>query len=286
MHRISPAQVRSLSWKTWSWKNTLCRACQSTGVLLGLVVMGGQVALAQSPSGSGGNSRSTAVPTQLQEALASLDQVASQENLPGVLQYYSSEFTDGDGLNRESWETILSDFWNRYQDLTYTTSILSASETPQGWVLETTLRIKGTEVSDDRSLYLESEIRARQIWQNNQLIYQEILAERNTVTSGDAPPSISVHLPETVQVNERFNFDVIIEEPVKEDLVLGAIVDEPISSDHYLSPAIPEFQPLVSGGIFKVGQAPSQPDNRWISAVIIRKGGMTLVTQRLRILAN
>ncbi|MEY2976550.1 MAG: hypothetical protein RLZZ435_687 [Cyanobacteriota bacterium] len=250
--------------------------------------MGGQVALAQSPSGSGlgDNARPTAVPAQLREALTALDQAASQENLPELLQYYGFGFTDGDGLNRESLEAVVLDFWNRYQDLTYTTSILSASETPQGWVLETNLRIKGTEVSDDRSLYLESEIRARQTWQNNQLIYQEILAERNTVTSGDAPPSISMHLPETVQVNERFNFDVIIEEPVKEDLVLGAIVDEPISSDRYLSPAIPEFQPLVSGGIFKIGQAPSQPDNRWISAVIIRKGGMTLVTQRLRILAN
>ena len=93
-----------------------------------------------------------------------------------------------------------------------------------------------------------------------------------------------MNLPAEVQVNERFNLDVILNEPLEEDLVVGAIVDEPITIDGFLSPERPEFEPLLSGGMFKVGRAPAQPDNRWISAVVIRKGGMTSVTQRLRII--
>jgi hypothetical protein len=249
------------------------------------MLLSGQVATAQAPSGSE-NAPAAAVPDGLRAALQGLDQAAAQENLPSVLQYYSLDFTDGDGLNRDAVGSLLSEFWTRYQDLSYTTSVLSATQTPEGWVLETKLHIQGTEVSANRSLALKSDIRARQTWQNNQLVRQETLAERNTITSGDAPPTLAFRLPETVKVNERFNFDVVIQEPVKEDLILGAIVDEPITLDRYRNPTIADFQPLVSGGIFKIGQAPALPDNRWISAVVIRKGGMTLVTQRLRILAN
>lgn len=269
-----------------SWTKTLRRVGQSTGVLIGLMLWSGQVATAQSPTSERGTTPAVEVPEELRTALKGLDQAASQENLPSVLQYYGLDFTDGDGLNRDTLSGILSSFWTRYQNLSYSTSILSATETPQGWVLETKLHLEGTEISEDRSLRLQSEIRARQTWQNNQLVRQETLAERNTITSGDTPPTLSIRLPETVKVNEQFNFDVIIEEPVKEDLVLGAIVDEPINLDRYKSPTIADFQPLASGGIFKIGQAPSLPDNRWISAVVIRKGGITLVTQRLRILAN
>lgn len=292
---IAPWTARWSRNFPWSWTQNsklktqaLWQMTQATGVLMGLVLLAGQVASAQSPIPRPRPNASTpvTVPDGIRETLKSLDQAASQENLPGVLQYYSLDFTDGDGLNRESLGTVLSNFWTRYENLSYTTSILAATQTPEGWILETKLLLEGTEVSEDRSLHLQSEIRARQTWANNQLLRQETLAEHNTITSGSTPPTLSIRLPETVKVNERFNFDVIIEEPVKEDLVLGAIVDEPITLNGYLNPTIADFQPLVSGGIFKIGKAPAVPDNRWISAIVIRKGGMTLVTQRLRILAN
>ena len=271
------------------WTQALERVGHSLGSFLGLLLLSGQVATAQAPPNNPANNPNppaVGVPDGLRAALQGLDQAASQENLPAVMQYYSLEFRDGDGLNRDALGSLLSDFWTRYENLSYTTALVSATQTPEGWILETKLSIEGTEVSADRVLDLRSEIRARQIWQNNQLVRQETLTERNTITSGDTPPTLSVRLPETVKVNERFNFDVIIEEPVKEDLVLGAIVDEPINLDRYKNPTIADVHPLVSGGIFKIGQAPALPDNRWISAVVIRKGGMTLVTQRLRIVAN
>ncbi len=44
-----------------------------------------------------------------------------------------------------------------------------------------------------------------------------------------------------------------------------------------------DLQLLTSGGVFKEGQAPSLPGSQWISAVILRGNGMTMVTQRLQV---
>jgi len=224
------------------------------------------------------------VPDTLRSALQSLDQAAGQENLDLVLQHYSPNFQDGDGLTRSDLGSVLEKFWQRYDQLSYQTQVIAATSTPEGWTLETIVNIEGTELNQSRSLRLKSEIHARQTWTNNQLVSQEIVTERNVVTTGQEPPTLTMNLPAEVQVNERFNLDVILTEPLEEDLVVGAIVDEPITIEGFLNPEVPDFEPLLSGGMFKVGRAPAQPDNRWISAVVIRKGGMTSVTQRLRII--
>ena len=224
------------------------------------------------------------IPDTLRSALQSLDQSAGQENLDLVLQHYSPTFQDGDGLTRSDLGSVLEKFWQRYDQLSYQTQVISATSTPEGWTLDTVITIEGTELNQSRSLRLKSEIHAIQTWNNNQLVRQDIVTERNVVTTGQEPPTLTMNLPAEVQVNERFNLDVILNEPLEEDLVVGAIVDEPITIDGFLSPERPEFEPLLSGGMFKVGRAPAQPDNRWISAVVIRKGGMTSVTQRLRII--
>ena len=44
-----------------------------------------------------------------------------------------------------------------------------------------------------------------------------------------------------------------------------------------------DLELLTSGGLFKVGRAPSTPGNQWISAVISRSDGMTMMTQRLQV---
>jgi hypothetical protein len=66
--------------------------------------------------------------------------------------------------------------------------------------------------------------------------------------------------------------------------VLGAVLDEPVRQNRFFDLTELEVEPLAAGGLFKVGRAPAVRDDRWISAVIIRKGGITWVTQRLRIL--
>jgi hypothetical protein len=109
------------------------------------------------------------------------------------------------------------------------------------------------------------------------------LSERTQLTSGSKPPQIDFKLPEQVQVGQKYNFDAIVQEPLGDDFLLGTALEEAIKPDNFLNPTSVDLQLLTSGGLFKTAQAPSTPGSRWVSAVILRGNGMTMVTQRLQV---
>jgi hypothetical protein len=92
-----------------------------------------------------------------------------------------------------------------------------------------------------------------------------------------------VKLPEQVRVGQEFNFDVIVNEPLGDNLLLGTALEEAIKPDLYSKPTEFDLELLPAGGIFKVGKAPLRPEDRLISAVLIRGDGMIMVTQRLQV---
>jgi len=88
-----------------------------------------------------------------------------------------------------------------------------------------------------------------------------------------------MNLPQQVRVGQQYSFDAIVQEPLGDDYLVGAAIEEPIQADKYFNPTPVELELLPAGGLFKVGRAPNIPANRWISAVLVR--GITIVTQRL-----
>lgn len=229
-------------------------------------------------------------PAALSQVLAAADQAASQRNLELMLQSYSNNFRNSDGLNRRALGQSLTTFWQQYPQLSYQTEILRWEKTATGWMAETEARIQGSREVDNRRLALNSTLRSRQYIENNQIARQDILSEQSTVTTGDRPPTLQVNLPEQVSPGQSFAFDVIVLEPIEKDLLLGGIVDEPVSAQGYGSVSEASLEPLIDaktgtgpGGLFKIGQAPAKGSDRWISAVVMRKDGITMVTQRLRV---
>ncbi|MEL6322279.1 MAG: nuclear transport factor 2 family protein, partial [Cyanobacteria bacterium J06626_14] len=53
--------------------------------------------------------------------------------------------------------------------------------------------------------------------------------------------------------------------------------------DGYLNPAVITLDLLSAGGLFKVGVAPAEVGDRWISAVVVRDDGITALTRRLQV---
>jgi hypothetical protein len=60
-------------------------------------------------------------------------------------------------------------------------------------------------------------------------------------------------------------------------------LEEPITEKTFFNPSEVELELLNAGGIFKVGKAPATPENRWVSAVLMRQGGIAMVSVRLRV---
>jgi hypothetical protein len=222
-------------------------------------------------------------PPQLTEVLKRIDAAAGSRDLPQVMQFYAPNFSNSDGLNRQGLEQFLARLWKDYAQLSYRTELVSWQQDGTTIVAETITRIDGVQKTEGREFRLKAVLRSQQRINDRRIIQQAILAEQTQILSGANPPTVIVKLPEQVAVGQQYSFDAIVQEPLGGDFLLGAVVDEAVKSDRYFSPAPTELEPLAAGGIFKIGRAPLTKDDRWISAILIRQGGITLVTQRLRI---
>jgi hypothetical protein len=219
-------------------------------------------------------------PAQLKETLAQIDAAANRRDLNSVMQFYGTNFKHSDGLTREVMTQALTQLWKRYPKLTYRTELKDWKAEGNSIVAETVTNIAGTQTSEGTAMKLESIMRSRQRFDNQKIVQQDILGERTQISSGAKPPTIQINLPEQVGVGQPYNFDVIVTEPLGDDLLLGTALEEPIKPERLLKPANLKLEILPAGGVFKLGKAPTT-DNRWLSAVLIRGSGMIMVTQRL-----
>ncbi|MEH2253244.1 nuclear transport factor 2 family protein [Nostoc sp.] len=222
-------------------------------------------------------------PAEVKNLLTQVDAAASQGDVKGVLQFYSPNFTHGDGLNLQTLERSLISLWQRYPKLQYSTKLLSSKPEGNAIIAETETKITGLPSGNSNNLALNATIKSRQRIAGGKIVHQDILSERTLLTSGSKPPQIDLKLPQQVQVGQKYNFDAIVQEPLGDDFLLGTALEESIQPDKFLNPTPVDLELLTSGGLFKVAQAPSTPGSQWVSAVILRGNGMTMVTQRLQV---
>ena len=152
---------------------------------------------------------------------------------------------------------------------------------------ETITYITGVQKIKNRDLTLKSTITSKQRYENGKIVEQEILAEENQITTGQKPPNVNINLPAEVKPGEKYNFDVIVQEPLGEQIMLGAALVEAINENSYnFKPTDFTLEVLSSGGLFKIGEAPENPEEQWVSAVLMRKGGISINTYRLRVISE
>ena len=222
-------------------------------------------------------------PQELIEAIAEIEKAANQRDLEDLLDYYDKDFTNNDGLTYTALAEALKQMWRNYPRLRYSTKIESWEQVGDQLVANTVTYIRGTQRNKNRISRLNSTLRSRQYFQEQKLIRQEIISERTQITSGLKPPKVDVIVPEQVEVGEKYNFDVIATEPLENDLLLGAAIEEKIGGDRYINPTTLELKPLPAGGIYKIVTAPRLADNHWLSAILVRGDGITMVTRRVNV---
>jgi hypothetical protein len=286
MHRLSSAfrlfadvlsqgpRLRTLALRTVALRTVALRTVALTGAVLASPLVGMLPGRANPPE---------TAPVALTAALVQLDAAANSRNLSSVLNFYGPNFSHSDGLNRTTLEKALTQLWKQFPTLSYRTALKSWTAEGTDWVAETETTITGTQVVGDREFRLDATLQSQQRFANQKIVRQDILRERSQLTSGANPPTVKLNLPDQVLVGQDFSLDAIVQEPLGDDLLLGAALEEPISPDGLLNPTRVNLEALASGGIFKVGRAPLTPDSRWISAVVVRQSGITMVTQRLRV---
>ncbi|NJK60929.1 MAG: hypothetical protein HC918_12720 [Oscillatoriales cyanobacterium SM2_1_8] len=116
-----------------------------------------------------------------------------------------------------------------------------------------------------------------------QMVSQQVLAEQTRLTAGEQPPEVDWRAPQVIGVGRDFALEAIVKEPLNTDLLLGAALDEPITSQSFNRDRPVDLQPLRAGGVYRIGRAPFRVGDRWVSAVIIRETGMVVMGQRVRV---
>lgn len=242
-----------------------------------LLTLGSTSAIAATPD---------TAPPELKNTISQIDAAANSRNVEGVMQFYSPNFTHADGLNRQSMEKTLTTLWQRYPQLRYSTQLQSWQAQGNAIVAETVTQITGTSPVQGRDWTFNSTIRSRQRYEGQKIVSQEILSERTLLTSGEKPPTVDLTLPQQVRVGQEYPLDAIVREPLGDDMLVGATLEEAVKADKYLESAAVELEDLNAGGIFKVGRAAATEGKYWISAVLIRHDGITAITQRLPVVNN
>jgi hypothetical protein len=259
-------------------------------------------------------------PQNPQKALLSfleqVDAAANSKDIQALMPFYSLEFTNSDGLNRQTLEKSIRLLWKEYPNLTYRTELLDVlpSRGP-GIEIETITYATSKSQIQGRQVELSLMVKSRQRWEDEKLVQQTILTEQNRMSLGDRPPTVSIKLPDSVKVGQKYTYEAVLQEPLApEDYVMGNILTESITPSSYLSgpkiqvemPSIAEIlsdrgiegpiaapngttrrvrlKKLRTGGFFKTAQAPAKPEDQWLSAILVRpSGGLTLISQRLQI---
>ena len=253
------------------------------GVALGLAAHGQpwiQTADAQTPPSA---ASTRPAPQAITDLLQQMDAAASRKDINATLKFYSPSFTHSDGLTLSTLQQAVTAFWKDAKTLQYATKIDSWQVQGGRYILDTTTTIQGVQQASGQDLALNSVIKSKTVIVNQQVVSQDIVSEQTRLSTGPKAPVVDVRLPLSVNVGQTFSFDAVVKTPVGDELLLGAAVEEPITSTRYLQPTQVVLDPLPAGGLFKTGQAPQQPTREWISAVLIQEGGMTIVSQRLNV---
>lgn len=269
------------SWPTHSQKSSWLKRGLKTGQIASAFLAGLVLALGTHHTAKAASPETA--PAELLSALERIETAASAGNVEAVMEGYSPSFTNPDGFTYETLPTALETLWAQYDTLTYRVELQSWERDGNGYTAETVTYIDGTQIADGQPMALESVIRSQQSFVGGKIMSQETLSERNQVTSGETPPTISVILPEQVNTGESYDFDAIVMEPLGNRYLLGAAVEEGVSATDFFTGRPVELELLAAGGLFKIGEAPAAPDSRWVSALLVREDGLTVVTRRLRV---
>ncbi|MBE9144320.1 nuclear transport factor 2 family protein [Planktothrix mougeotii LEGE 06226] len=248
-------------------------------VVLGLVIWGTGTAISQPVNAE----TPETAPANVTNLLTQIDDAANRQDVEAVMGFYSSNFTNSDGLNHQTLKQVLKDFWNKYSRLNYRTQLQSWQQNGNALTTTTVTEITGTKTINNREFSLTSTITSQQQIEGGKIVQQEILAEKNKLTLGNQPPTVVFNVPQEVKIGQEYTVDAIVQEPLNEEILIGTAITEPVTAKAYTQEGLLQLEFLPSGGIFKVGQAPNTSGDNWVSAILMRQGGVTLVTQRLRV---
>lgn len=149
-----------------------------------------------------------------------------------------------------------------------------------------TLKVSGTRRQGGSTYRLEGEQRLSLQTDGQRFNGQTIWREQSLLRSGEYAPAVSVLIPDAVLTGQRYDVDVIFDEPLDGALVAGGI--RPISAEQVSAMESPrlDLAALGGGGLFKVVQAPQAPGSQTWAVLLVHPKGVVSATKRVRVVSD
>lgn len=115
---------------------------------------------------------------------------------------------------------------------------------------------------------------------------ETVLQEQSLLRSGEADLPVTVQIPDAVLTGQRYDVDVIFDDPLEGALTAGGIVAvTPGQVAGLENPGI-EIGALGGGGLFKTVRAPLNPGVQTWAVLLVHPRGVVTATRRVRVEAS
>ncbi len=148
------------------------------------------------------------------------------------------------------------------------------------------IKVTGSHQEAGRSFRLEANQKLAVQQNGRKLSSQEIIGQESILRSGKKDLEVSVIAPEEVLTGQRYDFDVVVDEPLKDAVIAGGIVE--VSKEAIASLRSPEISlgALNGGGIFKTIQAPYKAGSQSWAVLLMHPEGIVSVSRMVRVVAR
>jgi hypothetical protein len=183
------------------------------------------------------------------------------------------------GLLERRWSALRQQFGNARWQLTPAAADRNGQPTVNLRVTAT--RVQGSvtyRLTADQLLILYSDGR--------RINGQTLLREQSILRSGEMDLPVSLLIPDVVLTGQRYDVDVIFDEPLEGALVAGGLLAlTPQQVAAMESPSI-DLAALGGGGLFKSVQAPYSPGSQTWAVLLVHPKGLITATKRVRVVAD
>ena len=143
------------------------------------------------------------------------------------------------------------------------------------------VKVNGKKIVDGEIYFLQSNFKYLFTMQNNKINNGIIKNLLTTIRNDKNEIDIFFSIPEKVLTGTKYDIDIILNEPLGDEIIAGGIISH--ENESYLKQEI-NIEALVSGGIFKTTRATSRPTTQIWSGIIIHPKGTISFTKSVEIL--
>jgi hypothetical protein len=233
-------------------------------LLVATTLFGGAAARAATPS-----------PELLQSVEAALNS--------GAAGSLSALLEAGPGLDPGQVAARWSTLRGRFPDARWQVSPGKALRDGRGTVQ---IRVTGSREEGPYRYRLEAEQLLALSSNGARLNGQEVIRETSILRAGSAALPVSVLIPDAVLTGQRYDVDVVFDEPLDGAVAAGGIAAlQPRQIAGLETPDL-ELTALGGGGVFKTVQAPQQPGSQTWAVLLVHPDGIVSATKRVRVVAD